>query len=127
MVNGGRPPLRPRQRGSDPGMTPERGEGGPRRPIPAIQLQASEGIRRSLLTPALSPNLRPSFRHSRLAATHPPASSGQPSPVPPPLRVNRLSSLHQPRPTFIRPSTSSGQPPLRPHLLRPSGHLGTLG
>src|SRR5215510_1650891 len=84
MVNGGRPPLPPRKRSSDPGMTPEPGGGGPKLPIPAIQVEVDQGRRWFL---------------------------------------RRTES----RSTFARPSTSSGQPPPRPHLLRPAGHLRTLG
>src|SRR5262245_50856367 len=84
MVNGGRPPLPPRQRRSRPTMTLDTGEGGPQLPIPAIQVEADRGRRWFLPTT-------------------------------------------ESRPTFARPSASSGQPPLRPHLLRPSGHLRTLG
>src|SRR5262245_2338150 len=127
MVNGGRPPLPPRKRSSDPGMTPDTGEGGPRLPIPAIQVEADQG--NTVVPPktAVSADCRPSSRHSRRTITRPSTIPGQPSLLPPPFPVNRRSSFHHSRSTVARPSASSGQPPLRPHLLRPSGHLGTLG
>src|SRR5262245_7830965 len=65
-------------------MTPDTGEGGPKLPIPAIQVEADQGRRWFLRTT-------------------------------------------ESRSTVARPSASSGQPPPRPHLLRPSGHLRTLG
>src|SRR5262249_35760807 len=52
---------------------------------------------------------------------------GRPSFVLPPLPANRHSSPRFFRSTVARPSASSGQPPPRPHLLRPAGHLRTLG
>src|SRR5262245_63078271 len=133
MVNGGRPPLPPRQRRSRPIMTPDTGEGGPKLPIPAIQVEADRGIRwflrrtgsrptftrpsatpgePPLIPPLPSADLPPSFRHSRTTATRPSATPGQPSSVLPLLPANRRLSLRHSRRTFARPSTTLGQPSL---------------
>src|SRR5262245_49428221 len=101
MVNGGRPPLPPRQRRSRPSMTPDTGEGGPQLPIPAIQVEADRGRRWFLPRPMFWPTV-----------ACPPATPGEPSPVPPPFPVNRHFSLHHSRSTVARPSTTPGQPSL---------------
>src|SRR5262245_65343836 len=101
MVNGGRPPLPPRQRRSRPIMTPDTGGGGPQLPIPAIQVEADRGRRWFLRT-----------TESRPAFIRPSATLGQPPLVPPRLSANRHSSLHDSRPTVSRPSAALGPPSL---------------
>src|SRR5262245_57107688 len=101
MVNGGRPPLPPRQRCSDLGMTPDTGEGGPKLPIPAIQVEVGRGRRWFLRRTESWPTF-----------ARPSTTPGQPSLVLPPLPANLRSSFHDSRPTVTRPSTTPGQPSL---------------
>src|SRR5215468_3392949 len=103
MVNGGRPPLPPRQRRSRPSMTLDTGEGGPKLPIPAIQVKADRGRRWFLPYNRISANLRSSFRFSRPTITLPHATLRQPSPVLPPLSVNLHPSFRFSRPTITLP------------------------
>src|SRR5262245_50992704 len=69
MVNGGRPPLPPRQRRSRPSRTPDTGEGGPKLPIPAIQVEADLGRRWFLQRTESRSTARSSFRLFRSTAT----------------------------------------------------------
>src|SRR5262249_41369576 len=127
MVNGGRPPLPPRQRRSRPTMTLDTGEGGPKLPIPAIQVEADRGRRWFLRTtesrstfarpsttapPPSPPRPPPPPPHSRPPLPRPPAPPPPPSPPPPPLPPNRRSSVHDSRSTVTGPSASPVQPPL---------------
>src|SRR5262245_1225782 len=101
MVNGGRPPLPPRKRSSDPGMTPDTGEGGPLFPIPAIQVEVDLGIRWFLLP-----------TESRSNFPRPSTTLGQPPLVPPPLPVDRRSSfrLFRSTATPTTPTPTCGTP-----------------
>src|SRR5262245_40967796 len=97
----GSPPVTPPKALSRPIMTRDTGEGGPRLPIPAIQVKADRGRRWFLRR-----------TESRPTVARPSASPGQPSFVLPPLPANLLSSFRHSRPTFTRPSTTHGQPSL---------------
>src|SRR5262245_64494791 len=101
MVNGGRPPLPPRQRCSDPGMTVDTGGGGPRLPIPAIQVEADRGRRWFLRR-----------TESRSTFARRSTTPGEPPLVHPLPSVDRHPSFRHSRPTVARPSTTPGEPPL---------------
>src|SRR5262245_28153485 len=104
----GSPPVTPPTAQFRPSMTPDTGGGEPHLPIPAIRVEADRGIRWFLRR-----------TESRSTVARPSASLVQPSLVLPRLPANLHSSLRLSRSTFICPSTSSGQPPPRPHLHRP--------
>src|SRR5262245_34498881 len=96
----GSPPATPPQAEFRPIITVRTGGGGPKLPIPAIQVEVDRGIRWFLRR-----------TESRPTIAHPSATLGQPPLVPPQVAAN-----------LIRPSAPLGQPSLVPPRLAANRH-----